>query len=121
MPRGGPAESATNSAADGYSSFAKAKTALGPAGEGNVYDHVVEQSQIARSGFAPEQIHNPANLNPVPSYVNQLKANYYSTKPDWTGGRTVRDWLSGQSFEFQHGFGMQVTRDIFNGTIGGVG
>ena len=60
----------------GYSSFRAAKADLGSPGAGNVFDHVVEQSQIGRSGFAPEEIHNPFNMNPVSAETNQLKANY---------------------------------------------
>lgn len=103
--------------AEGFSSFSAAKRSLPSPGKGNVYDHVVEQSQIGRSGFDPRLIHNPANLDPVPSWVNQTKANYYSRKLDFTNGGTVRDWLSGQSFEAQYNFGMQTTRDIRAGLI----
>ncbi len=102
---------------EGYSSFSAAKRAMGSPGEGNVFDHVVEQSQIGRSGFAPEEIHNPFNMNPVPSGVNQIKANYYSRKLDFANGGTVRDWLSGQPFDFQYSFGMKVLSDIRAGVI----
>jgi hypothetical protein len=71
---------------------------LGSPGEGNVYDHVVEQSQIDRSGFDPRVIHHPDNLEPVLARVNQIKANYYSSKQPFTDGMTVREWLSGQSY-----------------------
>jgi hypothetical protein len=107
----------TEEGTEGFSSFSAAKTALGSPGEGNVYDHVVEQSQIGRSGFSPEQIHNPDNLNPVSAEVNQLKANYYSTKQPFTNGGTVRDWLTGQPFEDQFGFGQEVTEQIQNGDV----
>ena len=103
----------------GYSSFSAAKNALGSPGSGNVYDHVVEQSQMGRSGFSAQQIHNPENLNPVPSRLNQVKANYYSSKQFFTGNGTVRDWLSGQSFEDQWTFGMDTTQQIFSGEIPG--
>jgi len=99
----------------GYSSFSAAKTAMGSPGTGNVFDHVVEQSQIGRSGFSPEEIHNPFNMNPVSAGTNQLKANYYSTKQFFTGGGTVRDWMNGQSFSDQYEFGMDVLRRIENG------
>jgi len=103
----------------GYSSFSAAKSALGPAEEGWVYDHVVEQCQLngCRSGFAAEQVHNPENLNMVLREVNQTKANYYSSIQPFTGGSTVRDWLNGQSFAVQWAFGMGVTEDIWNGVI----
>jgi len=108
---------ATEGGSEGFSSFSAAKRALGSPGEGNVYDHVVEQSQIGRSGFSPEQIHNPDNLNPVPAEVNQLNANYYSTKQPFSYPGTVRDWLTGQSFEDQFSFGQNVTQQIENGEI----
>lgn len=103
--------------AEGLNPFSAAKRALGSPGAGNVYDHVVEQSQIARSGFAPELVHNPYNMKPVPAWANQVKANYYSRKFDWTNGGTVRDWLSGQSYEAQHSFGLRVLDDIQAGAI----
>jgi hypothetical protein len=92
-----------------FSSFSSAKRGLGSPGKGNVYDHVVEQSQRKRSGFTPEQIHSSNNLNPVSAQVNQLKANWYSRNVDGAGSGTIRDWLSGKSFEFQWEYGMKVT------------
>jgi hypothetical protein len=100
----------------GYSSFRAAKADLGSPGAGNVYDHVVEQSQVARSGFTPEEIHNPFNLDPVPRGINQLKANYYSSIRPFTGGMTVRDWLTGQSFADQYEFGMDTLMYLTNGS-----
>jgi hypothetical protein len=105
---GAVAESVDVSAMAGYRSFPAAKRALGSPGQGNVFDNVVEQSQIGRSGFSPEEIHHPFNMNPVAAETNQLKANYYSTKQFFTNGGTVRDWLSGQSFADQYEFGMDV-------------
>ncbi len=103
--------------AQGFRSFSQAKRSLPSPGQGNVYDHVVEQSQIAasRSGFDPRLIHNPANLNPVPAAVNQAKANYYSSIRPFTGGQTVRNWLNGQTFGQQHTFGMEITSLIQRG------
>ncbi len=37
-------------------------TAQGSPGEGNDWHHIVEQSQITKSGFSPEQIHNTSNI-----------------------------------------------------------
>lgn len=101
----------------GYRSFSAAKRALGSPGQGNVYDHVVEQSQAARSGFAKTEINHPFNMNPVSARTNQIKANYYSTKQPFTGGQTVRDWLTGQSFKDQYAFGMDVLAKIKSGVI----
>lgn len=51
----------------------------------------------------------------MPAAVNQAKANYYSSIRPFTGGRTVRDWLNGQSFEQQYSFGMEITGIIQRG------
>jgi hypothetical protein len=99
----------------GYTSFRAAKYDLGSAGPGRVYDHVVEQSQIGRSGFAPQEIHHPFNLNPVDAALNQQKANYYSSIRGFTGGKRVRDWLNGRSFRDQYEFGMDVLAKLRNG------
>jgi RHS repeat-associated protein len=101
----------------GFSSFSAAKSGLGPAGEANVYDHIVEQSQMGKSGFSSEQINNAENLNPVPSGLNQIKANYYNSIQPFSNGLRVRNWLAGQSFEDQWNFGMSVTEDIWNGAL----
>ena len=101
----------------GYFSFAAAKSVLGVPGEGNVYDHIVEQSQMDQTGFSSEQINNAENLNAVPSELNQIKANYYNSIQPFSNGLRVRNWLAGQSFEDQWNFGMSVTEDIWNGAI----
>lgn len=46
----------------GYSSFKGLKKNIGSAGDGNDWHHIVEQSQIKKSGFSPEQIHNTNNI-----------------------------------------------------------
>jgi hypothetical protein len=101
----------------GYSSFSAAKSGLGSPGSGNVYDHLVEQSQVGKSGFSLRQVNNPENLNPVPSELNQIKANYYNSIQPFSNGLRVRNWLAGQTFEDQWNFGMSVTEDIWNGAI----
>jgi hypothetical protein len=78
---------------------------------------VVEQSQIARSGFTPDEINNPFNMNPVAAKVNQLKANYYSSIQPFSQGMTVRDWLTNQSFVDQYNFGMETLFQIKQGLI----
>jgi hypothetical protein len=115
---GNPDEIACSSAAQvpaGYSSFSAAKRALGSPGDGNVFDHIVEQSQIGRSNLAAEEIHNPFNMNPVTAQTNQLKANYYSTKTAFSRPGTVRDWLTGQSYGAQREFGLDITNRIEQG------
>lgn len=116
---GGPVSGFADASGVGYRSFAAAKADLGSPGPGNVFDHVVEQSQAkpARSGFAVEEINSPFNMNPVSGRTNQIKANYYSSKRKFSGDLIVRDWLNGQPFADQYRFGMQVLADIRNGVI----
>jgi hypothetical protein len=102
----------------GFSSFGRAKTALGPTGRGYVYDHIVEQSQITLSGFEPQLIHSAANLRRVPAEINNLKAAIYnSIRPDLTAGSSlrVRNWLAGQPFEAQRNFGLSILRELLGG------
>jgi hypothetical protein len=82
---------------------------------GNVFDHAVEQSQIGRSGFTPEEINSPYNMNPIPAGLNQAKNAYYSSKQFFTAPGTVRDRLTGQSFADQYEFSMDVLMKIRNG------
>jgi hypothetical protein len=110
-----PALGDTSNLLPGYRSFSVAKRALGSPGAGNVFDHTVEQSQIARSGFTPEEINSPYNMNPVPAGLNQAKNAYYSSKQFFSAPGTVRDWLTGQSFADQYEFSMDVLMKIRNG------
>jgi RHS repeat-associated protein len=91
----------------GYGTFEALKNAWGPVGRDNVLHHVVEQCQAncTRAGFDPRQIHSKKNVVEIPKAVNQSLANFYSSKPSFAGGLTVRDWLSKKSFKEQYEFG----------------
>ena len=74
------------------------------------WHHIVEQSQIKsnRAGFSPEQIHNVGNVVALPSGKGSIHAkiiSIYSSIQPFTGGKTVRDWLSTKTFEEQFEFG----------------
>jgi uncharacterized protein RhaS with RHS repeats len=97
-------------AGGGYRSFSALKRALGSPGAGNQWHHVVEQSQVGK--FGASAIHNVDNVVAVPTSVHQQISAYYSSKFPFTGGKTVRQWLSGQSFDQQRDFGLQVLRDF---------
>ncbi len=95
----------------GYSSFKSLKNAIGSAGKGKDWHHIVEQSQIERSGFTAQQIHNTSNMFAVDKSIHTKITGYYNTvRFEWTYGLSVRDWLAGQSFEFQFEFGLKVLR-----------
>ncbi|MEL7343949.1 MAG: RHS repeat-associated core domain-containing protein [Pseudomonadota bacterium] len=91
----------------GYSSFNQLKSALGSAGEGNVWHHIVEQcrGKCNRASFSSSMINNTKNVAAVPDAVNRRLNAIYSSKQDFTGGRTLRDWLSDKSFEEQYEYG----------------
>ena len=73
------------------------------------WHHIVEQSQIDRSGFTPEQIHNTGNMIRIDASIHCRISGYYQTTTfDFTNGLSVRDWLAGQSFEIQYQFGLDV-------------
>ena len=90
----------------GFRSFDAFKKALGPAGEGKVWGHLVEQCQAncTRAGFPSRLINNTKNVVKMPKAVKQAMADYYSSITRFTGGKTVRNWLNSQSFKKQQEF-----------------
>ena len=98
----------------GYNSFKELKADLGTAGEGNAWHHIVEQSQIGKSGFSSNQVNNVNNIISIPhgkGTVHAKISGYYSSKQFFTGGKSIREWLSGQSFEGQFEFGMNILKE----------
>ncbi|MEW5953653.1 MAG: hypothetical protein AB1815_07925 [Bacillota bacterium] len=103
--------SKTEGAGKGFDNFNALKKNLGPAGEGKAWHHVVEQSQIQKSGFSPQQIHNTNNVIAVDSATHAKISGYYnSIDASLSDTMRVRDWLAGQSFETQYQFGMDVLK-----------
>jgi hypothetical protein len=93
----------------GYSSFDAFKNANGAAGKDKAWHHIVEQSQIVKSGFSSQIINNTDNLIIIDSATHAKISGYYNTKSlEFTKGLSVRDWLAGQSFEAQYNFGISV-------------
>lgn len=97
-------------AGTGFSSFGQLKNTIGSPGTGNQWHHIVEQSQITKSGFDPQMIHNTDNIIALDKATHQAISGYYSSKQPFTNGITVRNWLAGQSFGEQYRFGMEVIR-----------
>lgn len=95
----------------GYSSFAKLKKSIGSAGKGNDWHHIVEQSQIKKSGFSPTLIHNTDNIIALDHETHMKITGYYSSKQyRFTNGLSIRDWLAGQDFESQYEFGIKTLK-----------
>lgn len=100
-----------------FTSFKSLKRKLGPPGEGKVWHHVVEQSQLNRFGAAA--IHNTSNVVAVPTDVNiKLNALYSGIRPEITGvaDMTVRQWLRAKSYEEAREFGLNAIRRVMQGT-----
>ncbi len=104
----------------GFESFDKLKNHLGDPGEGKAWHHIVEQCQIDKSGFASTQVNNVNNIISIPHGSGSVHAQisgYYSSIKPFTNGQTVRAWLSGQSFEAQFKFGMDLLKQFGNVTV----
>jgi hypothetical protein len=94
-----------------YSSFKSFKRAMGPAGPGKEWHHIVEQTDGSVGRFGPKAIHNTENLIPVEAAIHQQISALYSSIRTYSQGKTVRAWLSSQPFASQREFGLKVLRD----------
>ena len=97
----------------GFNSFKELKEYLGIPGKGKAWHHIVEQAQIKRSGFLLKKVNNVNNIIAIPHGKGSVHAKisgFYSSKPDFANGLTVRQWLKGQSFEKQFSFGMKILK-----------
>ena len=96
----------------GFKTFEGFKKALGSAGEGRHWHHIVGQTKENIAKFGSDAIHNTNNLVSIDAKIHQNISNYYSSKFDWTGGKTVRDWVGTLSLEKQREYGTKVMRDF---------
>lgn len=63
--------------------------------------------------FGAEKIHNTKNVIRLPHGKGSIHAKisgYYSSKPAFANGMTVRQWLSTQSYEKQYKFGIKTLK-----------
>lgn len=93
-----------------FSSFRALKEYLGDPGKDKQWHHIVEQCQAksTRSGFDISEINKVSNVKATPNEVHKEISKYYSSHQPFAGeGKTVRDWLNGQSYEKQYEFGME--------------
>lgn len=96
----------------GFGSFDSLKKYLGGNEEGKVWYHIVEQSQIKRSGFTSEEVNNVIELPNGAGSIHQAITNYYNSNYMGIKGMTVRDWGTEnlKTFEEQFEFGMEVLK-----------
>jgi hypothetical protein len=98
------------SSGQGFSTFNELKKAIGSPGAGNHWHHIVEQSQVNKSGFSSDMIQNTNNIIAVDKATHAKISGYYGSIDSFTNGMRVRDWLAGQSFETQYQFGVDVLK-----------
>ncbi|WP_298545378.1 hypothetical protein [uncultured Aquimarina sp.] len=102
----------------GYSSFDKFKAVEGNASSGNALHHIVEQNgykRLNQQKFGKTNIHNTKNIIDIPNGAGELHrrvTGYYNSITPFTNGKTVREWLSTQSFQEQYDFGIKVLREL---------
>ncbi|WP_208647312.1 hypothetical protein [Corallococcus interemptor] len=101
----------------GYSSFKSFKRAMGPAGQGKEWHHIVEQTDGNAARFGPQALHNRENVIPLDKGLHSGVSGLFSSKRfDITNTfKTVREWLSTQSFEAQRDFGLRAIENVKNG------
>jgi hypothetical protein len=101
-----------------WGSFSGLKSALGPAGEGQQWHHIVEQTPGNLERFGPHALHNTQNVIRLDQALhNRLSALYSSIRRSLTGSSslTVRQWLSTQSYEAQRKFGLLAVENVKKG------
>jgi hypothetical protein len=101
-----------------WGSFSGLKKALGSAGEGNQWHHIVEQTSGNVERFGPQAIHNTENVIPLDQALHtRISAFYSSIRWNITGSNslTVRQWLSTQSYEAQRKFGLLAIENVTKG------
>ncbi len=102
--------SGATSAGKGFDTYRQLKNEIGSPGAGNEWHHIVEQSQIAKSGFSPQMIQNTNNIMSISKTTHRAISGYYSSVQPFTNGMIVRNWLAGQSFNAQYEFGINVIK-----------
>jgi hypothetical protein len=80
-------------------------------GSGNEYHHIVEQGGDNSNNFTPEQLQSTKNIIPLPGPIHDLVSAKYSSEYD-ESGKTVREWLGGQSFENQWNEGVKILHEL---------
>lgn len=63
------------------------------------------------------KVHNVNNIVAIPHGKESIHAKisgHYSSKPSFTNGLTVRQWLTEKSFEEQFEYGMKILKQYGN-------
>jgi hypothetical protein len=100
-----------------FKSFRAFKRAMGSAGEGMNWHHIIEQHAANLKRFGPEALHNTENVIKLDTPLhNRVSAFYSSVRKELTNSTlTIRQWLSTQSYEAQRQFGLRAIENIQKG------
>jgi hypothetical protein len=97
----------------GFNSFSAFKRAMGSAGTGQAWHHIVEQTPNNIAKFGTQAIHNTSNIVKLQHGAGSIHArisSYYSSIQPFTNGQTVRQWISTQNYQAQYDFGIQTLK-----------
>ncbi|QRO00743.1 hypothetical protein JRI60_17780 [Archangium violaceum] len=101
-----------------WGSFGGFKSAMGSAGPGNEWHHIVEQTPGNVKRFGGEALQNTENITALDKTLHADVSRLYSSiRYDITGSSTstVRKWLSSQSYEAQRAFGFLAIKSVQSG------
>ncbi|MET0401259.1 MAG: hypothetical protein ABW123_02605, partial [Cystobacter sp.] len=101
-----------------WGSFSGFKSAMGPAGPGKAWHHIVEQTPDNATRFGGEALHNTENIVAMDKTIHDRVSAFYSRiSPGVTRSTrlTVRKWLSTQSYEAQREFGLLAMENVRKG------
>jgi hypothetical protein len=101
-----------------WGSFSGFKSAMGSAGAGKEWHHIVEKTPGNVQRFGPQALHNTENVVPLDKTLHtRISALYSSVRFDITNTTmTVRKWLSSQSLQAQREFGLQAMENVRRGS-----
>lgn len=101
-----------------WGSFSGFRSAMGPAGPGKQWHHIVERTPGNVKRFGGEALHNTENITALGEGLHaDVSAFYSSIREGITGSSslTIRQWLSTQSYEAQYQFGLKAIENITRG------
>ncbi|QSQ22961.1 hypothetical protein JY651_49065 [Pyxidicoccus parkwayensis] len=115
---GGAAAAPQSPGIRSWRSFSGFKKALGKAGPGKQWHHIVEQTPGNVQRFGPEALHNTRNVVPLDEALHTRVSAFYSSISEGitrSSRLTVRQWLSTQSYEAQRDFGLLAIENVRKG------
>ncbi|QRK10548.1 hypothetical protein JQX13_10905 [Archangium violaceum] len=98
-----------------WGSYSGFKRAMGSAGPGKEWHHIVEQTPGNVKRFGAQAVHNTENIIPLDKGIHtRISSLYSSIRRSITGSDrlTVRQWLSTQSYESQREFGLLAIENV---------